>query len=127
MLNLENSESVQSIPRAQNYTDMLTQEACYCSSVPCMCAHVCVCTCMLRPGEDMESYAVFPTTLHLMLRQDLSLNLHFSLGSMATTFPDLLVFNNIFRKTSYIIYIFLEDYTCFTALDTSMIAVFLGC
>lgn len=113
MLNLENSESVQSIPRAQNYTDMLTQEACYCSSVPCMCAHVCVCTCMLRPGEDMESFAVFPTTLHLMLRRDLSLNLHFSLGLTAMTFQDLLlVFNNIFRKTSYIIYIFLYMLYC---------------
>lgn len=80
MLNLENSESVHSILRAQNYTDMLTQEACYCSSVPCMCARVCVCTCMSRPGEDMESFAVFPTTPHLMLRRDLSLNLHFPLG-----------------------------------------------
>lgn len=79
MLNLKNSEFVQSIPRAQNYTDMLTQEACI-ALLFHVCVPVCVCTCMSRPGEDMESFAVFPTTLHLMLRQDLSLNLHFSLG-----------------------------------------------
>lgn len=67
MLNLKNSESVQSIPRAQNYTDMLTQEACI-ALLFHVCVPVCVCTCMSRPGEDMESFAVFPTTLHLMLR-----------------------------------------------------------
>lgn len=50
MLNLKNSESVQSIPRTQNYTDMLTQEACI-APLFHVCVPVCVCTCMSRPGH----------------------------------------------------------------------------